>query len=466
MRNALQIGGRLTRALTRAAVAAALVGCASTSDSLLEVEDPDLIAPANTRSDPGAVAVANGALGRLRNVTAGAESSWMFGGLLADEWGTSSTFIQNDEADWRKIQDNNGSVQGQLRRLYQVRTAANQAIALLEEFSPTRTALRGEMYFARGFAELQLASDFCNGIPLSDGAGDEIVYDAPQPVATVFTAAIASFDAALTTATGTDAASVRVQNAARVGKARAQLGNNQFAAAATTVASVPTTFAYQTTFSLTTSSNIIWNQGLSAKRYSVADSLEGNSRNLLVRNVVPFGSLNDPRVPVIDTRVVGQDGGTFVRTTSLYQRLTPIDVVNGIDARLIEADVAIRNGDRAGAVTILNALRTGANRITTVGSLTLSASALPALAVPASDTATVSLVFREKALWTFGRGQRLGDMRRLVRQFARTPDNVFPTGPHYKTAAYGADVVLPVTTDETSGNPELNGQPACINRSA
>ena len=465
MRKALPFGERLTRAMLHGVSAALLLSCSSVTDALLEAEDPDLISPASARSDPGAVAVANGALGRLRDVTAGAESTWLFGGLLADEWGTSSTFIQNDEADWRKIQDNNGSVQTQLRRLYRVRTAADQASTLLKEFSPTRTALRGEMYFARGFAELQLAQDFCNGIPLSDGSGEVIKFGAPLPVATVFNAAIASFDSAALVATGTDAQSVLIQRASRVGKARAQLGNNQFAAAATTVAGIATTFRYQTTFSLTTSDNIIWNQGLSAKRYSVADSLEGNSRNLLVKNAVPFFSARDPRVPVVDTRLPGQDGGTFVRTTLLYGRLTAIDVVNGIDARLIEAEAKLRGGDRAGWLTIMNALRTGTDRVTQVGDIVLAATALPALTLPASDTAAVSLHFREKAFWTFSRGQRLGDLRRLIRQHGRDPADVFPVGTHYKTISYGTDVVLPVTTDETN-NPETKGLPACIDRKA
>lgn len=461
MRHAI-FGGRVKFALMSAAL---LVACSSVTDSLLEVEDPDLINPGNTNTSAGAIAVANGALGRLNDVTVGQESTWLFGGLLADEWGTSSTFIQNDEADWRKVQPNNGSINNQLRRLYRVRTAANQAIALLNKFEPTRTALRAEMYFARGFAEVQLASDFCNGIPLSDGATEEIVFGDPQPVSAVFNAAIASFDSALATATGTDAASVRVQRAARVGKARAQLANNQFAAAATTIGGttgVPTTFAYQTTSSLTTTDNIIWNQGLSARRYTVADSLEGNSRNLLVKNAIPFYSAKDPRLPVTDTKVVGQDGGTFVRTTTLYDRTTPIDIVNGLDARLIEAEAAFRGGNATQGMQILNDLRTGATRITQVGTVVLAATALPALADPGSDSARISLLFREKAFWTFSRGQRLGDLRRLVRQFGRSPDTVFPVGPHYKTTAYGDDVNFPIHTDEQN-NPKFQ---ACTDRNA
>lgn len=465
MRAALHFGGRITRTVLLGVAFAALGACGSVTDSLLDVEDPDLIMPENARSAPGALAVANGALGRLRNITAGSESTWLFGGLLADEWGTSSTFIQNDETDWRKILDNNSQVQGMLRRLYQVRTAANQAVALLNEFDKAKTALIAEMHFARGFAELQLASDFCNGIPLSDGAAEQATYGAPQPVASVFTTAIASFDAALTAATGTDVQSVLIQRAARVAKARAQLGNNQFAAAAATVAGIPTSFRYQSTFSLTTSDNIIWNQGLSARRYTVADNLEGNSRNLVIKNALPFFSARDPRLPVTDTRVVGQDGGTFVRTTPLYDRLTPIDVVSGLDARLIEAEAALRGGNTTQFLTILNNLRQGADRIQSTGTVTIGATALPLLTLPATTAAQVDLLFYEKAFWTFSRGQRLGDLRRLVRQFGRAPEDVYPVGTHYKTTRYGDDVVLPVTVDEST-NPNLNGAPSCLDRKA
>ncbi len=475
MRHAFRFGGRLKHIVLGTALAAGIASCSSVTDSLLEVEDPDIIPPENANSAAGAVAVANGALGRLRDITVGQESTWLFGGLLADEWGTSSTFIQNDEADWRKVQVNNGSINNQVRRIYRVRTAANQAINLLNEWQPTLTALRAEMYFARGFAEVQVASDFCNGIPLSDGTEEDIVFGDPLSVQQVFNVAIASFDSAVAVAgTATDAASVRVVRAARVGKARAQLANNQFAAAATTIggtAGVPTTFAYQTTSSLATTDNVIWNQGFSARRYTVADSLEGNSRNLLVRNAIPFFSARDPRLPVTDTRTVGQDGGTFVRRTTLYDRLSAIDVVSGLDARLIEAEAALRGGNVAQWLQLLNDLRTGANRIQQVGTVVLAATALPALTDPGAaitDTtsafnARVNLLFREKAFWTFSRGQRLGDLRRLVRQFGRSPDNVFPVGPHYKTTSYGSDVNFPIHSDEVGNNPKFTG---CLNRDA
>ena len=65
------------------------------------------------------------------------ESTWLFGGLLVDEWATSSTFVQNDETDQRSISAEQLVGQRELRALYRVRTSANQAIGLLNKWKPT-----------------------------------------------------------------------------------------------------------------------------------------------------------------------------------------------------------------------------------------------------------------------------------------------------------------------------------------
>src|SRR5262249_38267373 len=151
-----------TLAIVAATMLSVLGGCDTIKTNLLEATNPSIINPGSVQSPGGATAVKNGALSRLRSATADGESSWLFGGLLVDEWATSSTFVQNDETDQRSIQLNNGTVNTDLRMLYRVITDANQAIDLLNKWKPTPTYDIGEMYFARGFAQLQLASDFCN----------------------------------------------------------------------------------------------------------------------------------------------------------------------------------------------------------------------------------------------------------------------------------------------------------------
>ncbi len=443
-------GGRFSRALAAVALAST-VACSGFTDTLLEATDPDIINPGNIRSIEGAQALAAGTIDRLTAITAGGESTWLFGGLLVDEWATSSTFVQNDETDKRSIQENNSSITGMLYRLFRTRTSANQAIAALEEYLPSATTTIAEMYFARGFAELQLASDFCNGIPLSDGSSEEVVYGNPVPVSDVFNSAIASFDAAIALVPGTDAQSVLINRAARIAKGRAQVGLNQVDAAAATVAGIPTSYRYQSTFSLTTQTNTIWGQGRSAGRYSVGDSSEGNSRNIVVANAIPFSSAGDPRLPVTITSTNGQDGQTWIRRTDVYAQLTDVDVVNGLDARMIEAEKALRDGDATAWLAIHNALRANPPEIHAV-----TVAPMPALTDPGTPEARLDMHFREKAFWTFSRGQRLGDMRRLVRQYGRAINDVYPRGQHYKGGDYGTDVTLPIVTDERN-NPNFVG---------
>jgi len=453
----IPFGGRLSRALLGAALVST-AACGSVTDTLLEATDPDLVNPSDITSLEGARGLATGAMNRFTAITGGAESTWLFGGLLVDEWMTSSTFVQNDETDQRKILENNSSITGMLYRLYRTRTGTNQAIRGLFEFDPTNTILIAEMYFARGFTDLQLASDFCNGIPLSDGAGAEPILGAPQTVAQVFASAIVAFDSAIALAgTSTAATNVLISRAARVGKARAQVGLNQIDAAAATVAGIPTSFTYQATYSLTTQTNTIWGQGRSALRYTVGDSVQGNQRNIRVPNAIPFASLNDPRLPVTKRTTAGQDGQTFMNVTEAFQQLTNSDVVNGLDARMIEAEKHLRDGNVTQWLAVHNALRAAPPAIHS-----LTVPALAPLVDPGTPEARVNLHFREKALWTFSRGQRLGDMRRLVRQYGRAANTVYPIGTHYKGGEFGSDLQLPIVTDERN-NPNFTG---CIDRNA
>lgn len=469
-------------ALTLAlASAASIVACDTVKTNLLDAPNPTIIDPSAVQSIAGATAVRNGALSRLRTATADGESSWMFGGLLADEWATSSTFVQNDETDQRSIQLNNSTVTNDLRALYRVRTDANQAIVLLNKYKPAPAADIAEMYFSRGFAELQLASDFCNGIPLSDGTGNVPVFGAPLPVKDVFTVASASFDTAMTMSGGADAASVSINRASRIAKARALLGIGlaNAPAAAALVAGIPTSFRYDVTASLTGGFNTLWDQAASQNRYTVSDSLQGNSRTILVKNAIPFLSAKDPRVPAHykiasngRDSVKSQDGGTFViQVDSLWGQTSPVALTAGLDARLIEAEAALQAGNAAGMLTILNALRATPVLITPSSPTATgthpgwTTPVMAPLADPGTAAGRVSLLFREKAFWQFGRGHRLGDLRRLIRDYGRAADgsDTFPVGQHFKGGVFGTDVNLPVTTDEQVGNSKFT---SCIDRKA
>ena len=451
-------------AVVGATTAALTLGCSNPQDSLLEADDPDIITPESANSAEGADALRIGAMGRLQTITAGGENAWLLGGLLVDEWKSSDTFSQRNETDERKVQDNNGNVINMWRATHRARNSARQAIVKLQEFKPNPAWGIGQMYLVMGFTEMTLAETFCNGIPLSDASTGEIIYGPPLTTVELFTLALAHVDSALSFLSATDAATTDVRRATQITKARILINLARWtdAAALITPANVPTTYQLLATFSLTTTDNQIWSLNTSAKRWTVGDSLDKVGR---ITNAIPFASANDPRVPVTGTTLgtspagVGFDTQTNFVFQKIWGRTDATPIVSGLDARLMEAEIKLRADDIAGAMAILNALRATPPAL----SNSYTPTAMAALPTPATKDAAIDLFFREKAFWTFGRGQRLPDLRRLVRQYGRTQTAVFPQGTFFKTnVPYGTDVNFPVTTDELN-NPEFKG---CIDRNA
>jgi hypothetical protein len=317
------------------------------------------------------------------------------------------------------------------------------------------------MYFVMGFAEITLAESFCNGTPLGDASTGVPEYGPPLSNQEVFQLALAHFDSALTQSAATDAFATGIRNSAAIGKARALINLGQFSAAAAAVATVPTSFMSTATFALTSGDNQIWSLNNSAKRWVVGDSFD--VATALIPNALPFASAGDPRILVTGTSTgtspAGKafDGSTNFIRQELWGRSEPTPIVSGIDARLYEAEARLQADDFAGMMAILNALRAAPQNLGVV-----STPVMAALPTPATRDEAINVLFREAAFWTFGRGQRLGNLRRLVRQYQRSEANVFPTGTFFKGGTYGTDVNFPVTVDELN-NPDFTG---CTNRSA
>ena len=205
--------------------------------SLLDAPDPDIINPVDVQSPEAADALRIGAFTRLRLITAGSESVWMFGGLLTDEWKSSDTFSQRNETDQRSVQVNNANVQTMYRDIPRVRTSSREALNALLKFKPNPVSSQAQMYFAMAFAEMTLAENFCNGIPLSDASTGVPVYGPPLTNAEVLQQALLHADSALSLiATATDTASGNVRNEASVTKGRILVDLNRHAEAATAVA--------------------------------------------------------------------------------------------------------------------------------------------------------------------------------------------------------------------------------------
>src|SRR6185437_8237202 len=238
---------------------------------------------------------------------------------------------------------------------------------------------------------------------------------------------------------------------------RAQLDLGDFDGAAATVASVPTNFSYTLNYSITTSDNEWWILGAQVKRYTVGDSVDNGTQ---VLNAIPFVSLKDPRVPTHQDGT-GEDQATPFFNADIWGRDDPVALAWGGDARLIEAEDHLHNNDIPGMMVILNALRASSQ---TIGAFVTPVMA--PLAIPANPAAARALFFREKALWQFGRGYRMDDLRRHVRQYGLAQDQVFPSGTFIlktqPSGQYGTQTNFPVTDDERS-NPNFHG---CIDTNA
>ena len=74
----------------------------------------------------------------------------------------------------------------------------------------------------------------------------------------------------------------------------------------------------------------------------------------------------------------------------------------------------------------------------------------------------MDMLFKERAFWMWLTGHRMGDMRRLIRQYRRDQAIVFPVGamPLRRGESFGTDVNFVVPFNERN-NPKFAG---CIDR--
>lgn len=451
---------RLTRRLAVVATACGGVAIAACNPSeLLEVTDPDIIAPEQVNDSAGAEALRIGALARFNGATTGSSTSGIEGlfilsGTLADELRSSDTFVQRDEIDARGITPQNANLTTAIRDAQRARLSAAQAKRGLLQYAPSRKSQAAEMLFVEAYMENLMAETLCSGIPFSDFVDGAEVLGSGTTTVEAFQRALAHADSAIAMATGTDAFSVQVRNAAAVTKGRILLNLGRYADAATAVAGVPTTFQLLHEQSQTSRDNVAWSWINNQRRFTVVDREGGNG--------LDFITAADPRVPVA-ARVAG---GGFDSNVDLYRqnifptRETSYPLITGIEARLIEAEAALQANNPTLFLAKLNDPRSASR---TIGAITVTPAQLAPLTDPGSQAARVDLLFRERGFWMYLTGHRLGDLRRLVRQYNRTAETVFPTGAWGAGSGnYGTDVNLPVVQAEEN-NPNFTG---CIDRKA
>jgi starch-binding outer membrane protein, SusD/RagB family len=440
------------------AVAVALASCSP--DDILSVEDPDTINPGDVMSAAGANAVRVGSLARFTlattgtSGTTGGEGLLLLGGLFTDEWNNGDSFIARQEIDQRVITEANTFLTDANRRLHRARLSAEQAVALLRQYSPNAPGWQiAEMHFVQAYVVNLLAEHYCDGLVFSTIDGGREVYGTPITTQAAFERALGHVTEGQAAVTATTANDVRVRDALRITRGRILLNLNRHAEAAAAVAGVATNYEYLMRHAIgTAENNAYWALNNNSRRYSVSDNEGQNGLN--------FASAGDPRVPVCRGGTPGcitQANRDDLTQPLMVQMLWPtretsVPLLRGVDARMIEAEAHLRAGNFAQALATLNAARA-------------TVQGLAPLTDPLTEAARLDLLFRERAFWQFGRGYRTGDMRRLVRQYNRPADAVFPTGAWHKGGNYGTDVNIPVPQAEQN-NPNVPASGTCISRGA
>src|ERR1043165_1653684 len=476
MTDRINAPGRVARRSALMGVAALLAAAACSTDSILHVDNPDTINPPDVATPAGLSALQAGAIGDYAAAfggdNGGTEGQILVSGSFSDELGNVETFPTRKEFDQRgPIDLKNGTLQTVFQRLMQSRRSADHAAATIKEVTatPATDSRIAETYSLAGFTFIAMGENYCSGVPVSDfDDNGNLTLGPPLTTVQLLDTAMARFDSALAYP-----ATTTVTSLAKVGKARALMDLNQYAAAAALVSGVATSFAYNTTHTLALGRQqngvfVFINQ---TERFGVANLDGGNGLN--------FRSAMDPRVPWarVPANNVGFDNATPDNYEGKYASETAsIPVANGVEARLIEPEAALAAGDTATWLSKLNELRANTTLVPStfptnfVAPLFVQANfpALTPLADPGTTAGRVDLMFRERAFWLYLTGHRLGDLRRLVRQYGRSVDAVFPGGggaPYVidgnnKGGVFGSEVNLPVPFIETN-NPNFL---QCIDR--
>jgi hypothetical protein len=440
-------------------LATGLVAC--NTDKILKVTDPDVALPGALEGVAALPTLRAGAVGNFGVAYNGDQSvsdeeQVNLSALLADEFINTETFPTRVEIDQRAQQITNQSLLGTFFDLTRARASSELAIRNFEALATTAADSTGypELLALNGLAYILFAENYCGAVPISYQAPDgSFVFGAPENTNTLLDSAITKANKALAV-TG-DPLTDDFKYLAQVTKGRALLDSGNFAAAAAAVAGVPTTFQYVYQHSATTTrqNNGTWSLTVSVGRFGEADREGGNG--------LPFQSDGDIAGPTADPRVAdslanrngdntGFDGATPQWVQMKYpSRSSPIVIADGVEARLIEAEAALKGGDAAGALTILNALRSDGALLALRG---YPAGSLPPLTLQVGTTAQVDQLFKERAYWLYLTSHRLGDLRRLIRQYGRPAGSVFPVGPYFKGGNYGTDVNSPVPQQEQN-NP-------------
>lgn len=374
---------------------AVLAGCGAL-DELLEVDAPSQVIASDLENPAAASLMVNSVANEVRCAYAYFTAA---GALTGNEWRDVSNNTVLNIWDSRTHDTSGygaqyasadcGSTQPAIYRPQsRARWMADFTLGLLDNWDvadvPNKAEYQALVNMYAGYAYLMMGESMCQ-VAFDNGP-------VQQPT-DALGLAIQRFDASISGGAAGD-----VLNAARVGKARAQLDLGDAGAAAATAGSVPAGFEWELPFSdaSNVTRNTLWNISVDDENVSPAEPYRG----------VQYNGVDDPRVNTFYTGNDHPRTGLEIWNSDKYTGASsPLVMASYDEAQLIIAEAAVAAGTPDAAVAIIDAFHAAAG---------LDAYGSEGEATGPSNAAEVleHLVLHERAAELFLEGQHLYDLTR------------------------------------------------------
>lgn len=453
-----------------AALVAAFLSVPGCDGGLLDVDDPDIVTP-DQLSGPDAVPTA--LAGMVGDFQEGYDEYLLYSALFTDESILAGTFPTRIDVDERNVVQTpgNASITADIyEEMHISRASADELVTTFEanlgneEFSEVQGLLEEGIALGKyyGAYDRQLFAEmFCQSI--FGGADGE---SAPLGSDERMQEALSLFGEAQTAAQ--DAGLEDVTLAAQVGQARAHLWLGNHDQAAQAVSGIPTGFVFTAEYSNNQNSQnneffqLSWGV-IQRLRWTVGagDAVNRHNERFAYYDEWVEQGLIVPTPDGFDAEEVGID----VHLQTLYSTpATGALLASGWEARMIEAEAALRNGNPAAAEDIVNPLLSdpSVNPMTTVNPALLDSRRIGGKSVPAMGAfdpvdftgdlqSDLQKLARARAAGLWLSGQRQGTARRFAEEFGdRSGLGLYPEGTE------GDDIFFPVVDQELDNNPNID----------
>lgn len=425
--------------------ALALTAC----DGFLDVDDPDVVTPDQLE---GPEAVPTAVAGMVRSFQEGWDDYVRYSTMFTDEMILAGTFQGRVEVDDRRITPENVQVTGELYE--PVQRARETAEDLIQTFEanledPDFSDVRGEMeagivrgnLFA-GFMHVVLAEMYCGAVVDPEGP--------PLSPGEVMDEALAFLEEA--EARADELGLTEVAQAARVGQARAHLWRGELGEAATLVDGIPDAFTHVVEYS----------DNVPEQNHELAAETWGFSTD--IRWTVGDGTSTERREEIwayfdewLEQGLLDPDTDLDPQNVSIPVTLqlflddpaAPGLLASGWEARMIEAEVELRNGNPGDAEAIVNDLLEeegqARNPMTLLDSGPDELGAFESVDFTGDLAEDLPQLARARSAGLWLSGGRQATLRRFVENDGV---NLYPD-------RGGDDVCFPIPQQEIDNNPNL-----------